>query len=73
MIDIKLLALVLLIGIIIGFLLAVKIGVGDTNIENNIKKIKGNDGTVNVEQTQPEIEPKKPFFKRIFTRKNRSK
>lgn len=77
MIDIKLLALVLLIGIILGFLLAAKIGIGDTNIENNIGKIKGNDGTVNVEQKQPVIEPKKPLVKRvfqsIFTRKNKSK
>jgi len=63
----------IIIGIVIGLVIAKKIGIGDTNIENNIGKIKRNDGTVNVEQKQPEIKPKKPFFKRIFTRKNRSK
>jgi len=73
MIDIKLIALILLIGFIAGFITAAKIGVGDTHIENNIKKIKGNDGVVNVEQKQPDIELKKPFLKRLFTRKNKIK
>ncbi len=65
-----------LIGIICGLIIGVFIGANiapDTEITNNIEKIKGNDGVVNVDQSiesQP-AKNKKGWLKRIFTKKEK--
>lgn len=71
--DLKLAAVFILIGFGCGLLAAAKVGIGVTNIENNIGKVKGNGGTVQVDQTTPaQPEPKKKgFLKRIFTKKDK--
>lgn len=65
-----------LIGIIFGLVIGVFIGANiapDTEITNNIEKIKGNDGVVNVDQSieQQQKKNKKGWLKRIFTKKNK--
>ena len=65
-----------LIGIIFGLIIGVLIGANiapDTEITNNIDKIKGNDGVVKVDQSigsQPATK-KKGWLKRIFTKKEK--
>ena len=63
-----------LVGIILGLIIGVFIGANiapDTEITNNIEKIKGNDGVVNVDQSieQQHTKKKKGWLKRIFTKK----
>ena len=65
-----------LVGIIFGLIIGVLIGANiapDTEITNNIEKIKGNDGVVNVDQSieQQPTKKKKGWLKRIFTKKNK--
>ena len=65
-----------LIGIICGLVIGVLIGANvapDTEITNNIDKIKGNDGVVKVDQSidQQQTKKKKGWLKRIFTKKEK--
>ena len=65
-----------LVGIIFGLIIGVFIGANiapDTEITNNIEKIKGNDGVVNVDQSidQQPTKKKKGWLKRILTKKNK--
>lgn len=78
MIDIKIIAVFFLIGFIVGFITAVKLKAGGTEISNNIRKIKTDEGLVTVDQSMPseiKIETKKRhikrFFQSIFSRKNK--
>ena len=66
----------LLIGIIFGLVIGVFIGANiapDTEITNNIDKIKGNDGVVNVDQSieQQPTKKEKGWLKRILTKKEK--
>ena len=72
--DIKLIALILSIGIVIGMVISAKLKIGSTEITNEIRKVKGNGGIVDISQSMPseiKTEPKKGLFKRIFPRKNK--
>lgn len=74
MTDIKILALVLVIGICIGMVISAKLKIGSTEITNEICKVKGNGGIVDISQSMPseiKTEPRKGLFKRIFSRKNK--
>lgn len=66
----------LLVGIIFGLITGVFIGANiapATEITNNIDKIKGNDGGVNVDQSieQQPTKNKKGWLKCIFTKKDK--
>lgn len=63
-----------LLGIIIGIIIAAKIGIGDNVTTNNNEigkiKTKGDNSPIDVEQIRPtEPAKKKPFFKRIFKKR----
>lgn len=78
MIGIKTIALVLVVGICIGMVISAKLKIGSTEISNNIRKIKTDEGAVMVDQTippeiktEPKKRPIKRFIQSIFSRKNK--
>lgn len=73
--EIKLCIIFLLIGFILGIIVSAKLKINGTEISNHIDKIKGNNGSVTVDQTIPaemtSEQKKEGLFKRIFKRKNK--
>ena len=68
--DIKISLLLIRFGIVIGLVLASKIGIGNTNIVNEIDKIKttGDNTSVNADLTS-NAKQKRGLFNRIFKKK----
>ena len=63
-----------LLGIIVGIIIAAKIGIGDkiSQTTNEIGKLKtkGDNSPIAAEQLQVPEKKKEPFLKRIFTKKS---